>query len=72
MQKEQDAKALAECLTLTIREHPISVSDQVCPFLLSVPKPPPLPAGYSSTGLNIIELAHDRKRRKINIKKGDD
>nr|XP_046195825.1 zinc finger protein 638-like [Oncorhynchus gorbuscha] len=28
MQKEQDAKALAECLTLTIREHPISVSDQ--------------------------------------------
>nr|XP_029500388.1 uncharacterized protein LOC115116038 isoform X2 [Oncorhynchus nerka] len=28
MQKEQDAKALAECLTLTIREHPITVSDQ--------------------------------------------
>ncbi|XP_029604708.1 zinc finger protein 638 isoform X3 [Salmo trutta] len=28
MQKEQDAKALAECLTLNIREHPISVSDQ--------------------------------------------
>ncbi|CAB1327038.1 unnamed protein product [Coregonus sp. 'balchen'] len=28
MQKEQDAKALAECLTLNIREHPITVSDQ--------------------------------------------
>ncbi|KAM9398740.1 uncharacterized protein ACWYII_031262 isoform 2-T2 [Salvelinus alpinus] len=28
MQKEQDAKALAGCLTLNIREHPISVSDQ--------------------------------------------